>query len=47
MSFEAANQFGNGLKKIYLNLGYQVVDVPFDTPQARAKFMSEKIRKVL
>jgi predicted ATPase len=43
MSFEAANQFGNDLKKIYLDLGYQVIDVPFDTPKTRARFISERI----
>jgi predicted ATPase len=43
MSFEAANQFGNDLKKIYLNLGYQVIDVPLESPEARAKFIIKAI----
>ncbi len=43
MSFEVANQFGNDLKKVYLDLGYKVIDLPFDSPEARAKFMSERI----
>jgi predicted ATPase len=43
MSFEAANQFGNMLRKIYLRLSYKVIDVPFDTPEARAKFIIQAI----
>jgi predicted ATPase len=43
MSFEAANQFGYDLKKLYFNLGYQVIDVPFDTPEIRAKFILKMV----
>ena len=39
MSFEAATQFGDDVKNIYLKLGYKVIDVPFDTPEMRAKFI--------
>jgi len=43
MSFEDANQFGDNIKITYQNLGYDVVDVPFDTPTLRTNFILQKI----
>jgi predicted ATPase len=43
MSFEVAKQFGDDIKNVYLNLGYKVVDVPFDIPEMRAKFIINTI----
>ncbi|MEE9451900.1 MAG: AAA family ATPase [Gammaproteobacteria bacterium] len=43
MSFEQANEFGNNIKTIYEALGYNVVDVPFDPPLARANFILEAV----
>lgn len=39
MSFEQANQFGHDIKKIYEELGYNIVDIPFSTPLSRAEFI--------
>ncbi len=44
MSFEAASEFGENIKKIYLELGYKVIDVPFDTPEMRAEFIINTIK---
>jgi predicted ATPase len=47
MSFEAARQFGNEVRKIYLSLGYKVMDVPFEAPEMRAKFIASAISKYM
>lgn len=46
MTFEQANQFGVEVKAIYNNLKYQIIEVPFDTPSARARFIMETIQKL-
>lgn len=43
MSFEAANQFGNNIRDIYLNLGYKLIDVPFESAEIRAQFIINTI----
>ena len=43
MSYEAARQFGEDVKKVYLNLGYEVIDLPFDTPKNRARFVIDAV----
>lgn len=39
MTFEMAQAFGEDLRHIYERLGYEIVDVPKDTPDARARFI--------
>jgi predicted ATPase len=43
MSFEAVSQFGDTLRKIHLRLRYKVIDVPFDIPEERAKFIVQAV----
>ena len=43
MSFEQARQFGDDVRKAYVDLGYNLIDVPFGPPEFRAKFISEAI----
>ncbi len=45
MSFEAAKQFGDDVRKLYLSLGYKVIDVPFGKPEVRAKFIIDTINE--
>lgn len=47
MSFEAARQFGNDVRKIYLGLGYKIIDVPFEAPEMRAKFIINTISECM
>src|SRR5262249_58956754 len=39
MTFEMAQAFGENVRRIYTSLGYEIVDVPKDTPEARARFI--------
>jgi predicted ATPase len=39
MTFEAAQAFGNRVREIYADLGYELVEVPCDTVAARAAFI--------
>jgi predicted ATPase len=39
MTFEAAEAFGERVRRIYVELGYSVVEVPRDTIIARARFI--------
>jgi predicted ATPase len=39
MTFEMAEAFGEDVRRIYEGLGYETVDVPKDTPDARARFI--------
>ena len=39
MTFEMAEAFGEDVRRIYEGLGYEIVDVPKDTPDARARFI--------
>ena len=43
MTFQEAYQFGQEIKKIYLELNYQIKKVPFDSPMNRAKWILENI----
>ena len=43
ISFDEADAFGEIIKANYLNLGYDVLDVPKDTPNNRAKFVLNHI----
>ncbi len=42
-TFEESHAFGELVRDIYSQLGYEVVDVPKDTPSARARFVSEML----
>ena len=39
MTFEMAKAFGEDVRCIYEGLGYEIIDVPKDTPDARARFI--------
>lgn len=39
MSFEASAAMGDSLRSIYLKLGYEILDLPLSSPEARVKFM--------
>jgi predicted ATPase len=39
MTFEMAETFGEDVRRIYESLGYEIVDVPKNTPEARARFI--------
>jgi predicted ATPase len=43
MTFEMAHRFGDMIRDVYAGLGYTLVDVPRDTPQARARFIAAKV----
>lgn len=43
MSFEAAKEFGNNIRKIYEEHGYTLIDVPCITPEERAAFIKARI----
>jgi predicted ATPase len=43
MTFEAARAFGERVRRIYVELGYSIVDVPCDTVAARARFILETL----
>lgn len=47
MSFEMADAFGDVIRGGYVELGYTLVDVPRDTPRARARFIEAKARAQL
>ena len=44
MSFEEAHEFGEELKEVYLSLGYDVIEVPKDTPEKRSAFIQKAIK---
>lgn len=43
MTFDAAKNFGDDLRNIYLSLEYKIIDIPLETPEMRAKFMIKAI----
>jgi len=43
MSFDQADEFGNNVRKIYQELGYEIHDVPFLDIGSRVEFILEKI----
>ena len=43
MTFEMAHEFGEVIRDVYAGLGYTLVDVPRDTPQARARFIAARV----
>jgi predicted ATPase len=43
MTFEMAHRFGVVTRGIYAGLGYTLIDVPRDTPQARARFIAAMV----
>lgn len=44
MSFEASAAMGDHLRKIYEQLGYEIVDLPLSGPAERAQFMLDEIQ---
>ncbi|MCS5709156.1 AAA family ATPase [Candidatus Berkiella cookevillensis] len=47
ISFEEARDFGEAVSSIYRGLGYNLIEVPFDTPSARAKFIINRVIDIL
>lgn len=47
ISFEEANRFGETIRAIYKALGYNLIEVPFDTPASRAKFIINHVLDIL
>ena len=45
MTFDAAQAFGDRVRKIYLDLGYSILDVPHDSVEARASFIAARARR--
>jgi predicted ATPase len=43
MTFEASAAMGESLRAIYQKLGYQVIDLPFESPEARVAFMVDTL----
>jgi predicted ATPase len=43
MTFEMAHRFGEAIRSVYAALGYTLVDVPRDTPGARARFIAARV----
>ena len=43
MTFEAAAAFGDRVRRIYVELGYSVVDVPCNTIVARTRFILDTL----
>lgn len=43
MSFEAARAFGDDVRKIYLEYGYNLIEIPCVSPEERMKFIQERI----
>jgi predicted ATPase len=46
VDFETANNFGINVKKIYENLNYTIIDVPFVSVDERVSFILDYISKV-
>lgn len=44
LDFEGARAFGDLIRSAYLKIGYEIIDVPFDTPERRAEFIRGRIR---
>ena len=43
ISFEAAKSFGDGIRKIYKEYGYTLIEVPCITPEERVQFIKRRI----
>jgi len=44
-NFEAALQIEDCLRQIYLEVGYEIIDVPFDSVSNRIQFILESVKK--
>src|SRR4030095_1263694 len=44
MTFESARAFGERIREVYLDLGYEIVEVPRDSVETRARFIAEHVR---
>lgn len=47
MSYLDAKRFGEMVRKAYETLGYQLIDIPFDTPEKRAQFVLDIINEIV
>lgn len=45
LSFEIAKSFGDDLQNIYQELGYNLIEVPYVSPEERTKFIIEKTHR--
>jgi predicted ATPase len=46
MSFKQAHSFGDKIREIYTDLGYQLIDVPLGSPTSRAEFVMKTIKRL-
>ena len=44
MSFELAGEFGECVRRVYENIGYEIIDVPFVSVMERVEFIKKCIR---
>jgi predicted ATPase len=44
MSFELASEFGENVRRVYENAGYEIIDVPFVSVMERVEFIKKCIR---
>lgn len=44
MTYDQARRFGDNMGPIYRDLGYDLVEIPRDTPENRADFILSKVR---
>jgi predicted ATPase len=44
MSYEQSDNFGNHLRKVYTDLGYELVEVPVGSPSFRSAFVLERLK---
>ena len=42
MTFEASALMGDDLRRVYLKLGYEIIELPFSSPEDRLQFMLDK-----
>src|SRR5262245_16259296 len=45
MTFESARAFGDRVREVYLDLGYRIVEVPYDSVAARARLICDHVRQ--
>lgn len=44
MTFDEAQRFGESIKTTYRDLGYDLVELPCDSPERRAEIILARIR---
>lgn len=47
INFNTAKNFGMNVKKIYIDLGYEIIDVPFLAVEERVSFILNEVNKIV